>query len=157
MGLQSTAQIPIFGKVDSDNEICLNAIATAYDALNDKMLTKTTGIFKNTNIATINGRFGMLRMLCRKYAPSKSIFVDRIHKIVIDNFHNKISDAQALSLMNNTCKQHNINPGILNIAAMHINQAEMIQKPPNLPNPLGDLFSMFNQQNTQIKKRRMRR
>lgn len=147
MGKDSTAKLPVFGRVDTDNEICLNAIATAYDALNNIMLTKRLGMFDKTTIAEINGRFSVLKMLCNKYAPNKLVVINKIHKVVIDNFHNKISDARALELMQEICRQHDINPGILNIAAMHVNQAEM-------QDPFRNMFLFFNQQNP--KKRKMR-
>lgn len=156
MGENSTAKMPVFGRVDTDNEICLNAIATAYDALNNKMLTRQHGMFDKTTLTEINGRFGVLRMLCRKYAPSKLIVIDKIHKVVVDNFRGHISDSKAVSSLQNICTQHNLNPGILNIAAIQINQAEQMKM--QMPTPFGiDMFQLLGQQNmNQKKKRRMR-
>lgn len=147
MGPNSTAKLPVFGKVDTDNEICLNAIATAYDALNNTMLTRREGVFDQTNLTEINGRFSILKMLCRRYAPGKLVVINQIHKIVTDNFKNLITDAQALTLMHTLCLRHNVNPGLLNIAMLHVNQAEM-------HDPFG--MNIFFMMNNPPKKRRMR-
>lgn len=128
MGSNSTAKLPVFGMVDTDSEICLNAIATAYDALNKIMLTRKPGVFDRTTIAEINGRFGILRMLCRRYAPDKIIVIDKIQKIVTDHHKKRISDAEAINRMKQICMQHNLDPGLLNIAAMHVNQAELFNQ-----------------------------
>ena len=50
MGSDSTAKLPIFGRVDTGNEIALNAIATAYDSLNSKMLTRQLGLYDETSL-----------------------------------------------------------------------------------------------------------
>lgn len=140
MGLNSTARLPVFGKVDTDNEICLNAIATAYDALNNIMLTRNEGVLDKTTLQVINNRFSVLKMLCRRYAPDKLNLIEKIHKLVVDNYKGGISDGQALSLMHDLCIRYNVNPGMLNIAMLHVNQVEM-------QDPLGmNAFLMFNQQ-----------
>ena len=153
MGPNSTAKLPVFGRVDTDNEICLNAIATAYDALNNRMITRQPGSFDATTLPEINGRFNVLRMLCRKYAPNKLIVIDEIHNVVIEHFKGNISGSKAIQLLQNICNKHNLNPGVLNVAAFHINQAEQMMQ---MPNAFGiDMFMMLGQQN-QKKKRRIR-
>lgn len=140
MGPNSTARLPVFGKVDTDNEICLNAIATAYDALNNTMITRNEGVLDTTTLQVINGRFNVLKTLCRRYAPNKLTLIEKIHKTVIDNYNKRISDGQALTLMHDLCIKHNVNPGMLNIAMLHVNQVEM-------QDPLGmNMFMMFNQE-----------
>lgn len=153
MGVNSTAKLPVFGKVDTANEICLNAIATAYDALNNRMLTRQHGVFDETTLTEINGRFSVLRMLCRQYAPDKRIVINEIHNVVVEHFKGHSSYTQAIQLLQNICNKHMLNPGMLNVAAFHINQAEQMMQ---MPDAFGlNMFMQFDQQN-QIKKRRIR-
>lgn len=149
MGPKSTAKIPIFGKVDTCPEICLNVIATAYDALNDIMLTRQSGVYTKTNPATINGRFTVLKGLAKKYAPDRLIVINQIQKIVMDNYHGKISYNDALNKIKMVYDRNNIDPGLLNTAIFHINQAEVLQKKVN-----HGPFVWFNQQKTPLRKRR---
>jgi len=144
MGPDSTAKLPVFGKVDTDNEICLNAIATAYDALNNKMLTRKFGVYDKTTLTEINGRFSVLRLLCRNYAPNKLNLVNKIQDIVTNHFKGHLSDSQALSMLQQVSNEAGLNSGVFNIAALHINQAEQM----NNFAPFGiDLF-MFSNNNT---------
>lgn len=152
MGPDSTAGIPVFGKVDTDNEICLNAIATAYDALNKKMLTRKVGVFDNTTLTEINGRFSVLRLLCRKYAPNKIIVVNKIHDVVVNHFKGHLSDSQALMMLQKICDEYGLNPDVFNIAALHINQAEQMN---NMFMPFG--IDMFMFSNNQVKGRKNNR
>jgi len=125
MGPDSTAKLPVFGKVNTSNEIRLNIIATAYDSLNNTMLTRKAGVFDQTTLKKINGRFSTLRLLSRKHAPTELMLTDQIYKIVADHFKNIISDAQALASLQNICMRYNVDPFLLNIAMFHVNQAEM--------------------------------
>jgi len=154
MGPDSITQLPIFGNVDTDNEICLNAIATGYDALNNIMLTRTPGVFNKTTPAEINGRFGILRMLCSKYSPRMHSVVDKIQKVVVENSKGRISDKDALIVMRKICAEHDINSDIFDYAIMRINQAEQFKKQSRsrkIPNNAeqGALFfwSMSNKKN----------
>lgn len=152
MGANSTAKLPVFGRVDTDNEICLNAIATAYDALNSRMLTRSPGVFDKTTPAEINGRFNVLRLLCRNYAPDKLIVVNEIHNVVMKHYKGNISDVQAIDLLQNIISKYNLNPGILNVASLHISQAEQ------MANSFGlGMFSLFNPQNNSIDNNRRRK
>lgn len=156
MGNNPTARLPMFGRVDTDNEICLNAIAAAYDALNNIMIARNEGAIDKTNLVAINGRFNVLRMLCKRYAPGKLMIVDKIHKIVVDNYQGRISDADALSRMQNICVQNGMDPGLLNVAMLHVNRVEMLRqqatKNMQVPSEV-NMFILFNQQNTPHKKR----
>ena len=149
MGAKSTAKLPIFGKVDTCPEICLNVIATAYDALNDIMLTRQSGVFTKTNPATINGRFTVLKGLAKRYAPDRLIVINQIHKIVMDNYHGRITFNDALNKMQLVYNQNNIDPGLLNTAIFHISQAEVYnQKVRDEP------FIWFNQPKTPLRRRK---
>lgn len=153
MGSRSTAKIPIVNKVNTGNEICLNAIATAYDALNGKMLTRQLGVYDQANIKSINGKFHVLRMLCSKHAPSKLIVIDRIHKITTDNLKGIISDQQAINMLQQIINNYNLNPNLLNIAAIHINQAEEINF-----DPFGiNMFYWIGNNNNNVKTKKKRR
>lgn len=139
MGDKSTAKLPLFGKVDTSNEICLNAIATAYDALNQKMLTRRLGVFNQATLQMINGRFQVLKNLCIKYAPDKLMIINQIQRITTDNFKGNLSDRQAVMMLQEITRRYNLDPNMLNIAASHVNQAEQMQ--PITFNPFGiDMF-----------------
>ena len=150
MGVDSTARLPVVGRVDSGNEILLNAIAVGYDALNNRMLTRYVGVYDKTSLREINGRFGVLRLLCNRHAPSKLTTVNRIYGIVVDYFNGKITFDQAVSILNNISIKINSNFDFYNIAAFHINQAEQI----GMPKPFGiDMFLLLDN----INKRNVRR
>lgn len=124
VGLNSTAQIPVNNKVDTAKEIMLNAFATSYDALNNIMLTKRSGFFDKTTIQEINGRFGIIRMLCLKHCPSYISDVDAMYKIISEHYKNNISDVEALGSLRNICLKYNLNPSTIDNAINRINQAE---------------------------------
>ena len=153
MGNDSTARLPVFGKVDTSNEILLNAIATGYDALNNKMLTYQTGVFDNTTLSKINSRFGILRMLCRKYSPDEIPVVDRIYTIVVNHFKGKISYFKAMSLLNDISFKYTQNPNSFNIAALHIDNAEQVYS----PKPFGIDMFMFLDNNKDLKRKKERK
>lgn len=153
MGNNSTARLPIVGKVDTGNEICLNAMATAYDALNNKMLTRQMGVFDNTTLTEINSRFSILRMLARKHAPNKIVVVNKIYNVIRDHFKGHLSYSQAVSMLNEINMKYNNNPNHLNMAMAHVDHAEKI----SLPNAFGiEAFLYFANQNMNNKKHRGR-
>lgn len=142
MGPNSTAKIPVNNKVDNIQEIMLNAFATSYDALNSVMLTKKSGFFDKTTMQEINGRFGILRMLCLRHSPDHLSDVDMMYKIVKDNYHNQISDIQALEYLRSICLKYDLDPGQVDNAIIRINQAE--NKPSNFDN-LDQMFPFWVQ------------
>lgn len=143
MGLSSTAGIPVYGRVDTGNEIYLNALATAYDALNEKMLTRNIGVFETTTLNRINGRFSVLKMLARKHDPSKIIVINKIHSIVVDCFNNKISQADAFNKLNNIGNENNFNPFFFNVVANQVNKAESM----NVFNPFNNYLDNNKKKN----------
>jgi len=145
MGRNSTAQMPVFGTVDTDYEIVLNAISTAYDALNEIMLTRQPGVFEKTTVAEINGRFGTVRMLARRYAPRILPAVDEMHHICLENHAGRLSDVRALVLMREISTRYGMNPGILDEVCMRINNAEMLQRHPPVKNYMEQMFPYWNQ------------
>lgn len=124
MGQNSTAKLPVFGKVDTDNEICLNTLATAYDALNKIMITRQKGVYDETTADEINGRFNVLRLLCNRYAPEKKEFLNKVQQIVLKIYRGQISEMQAIAEIRNVCMQYGVNTGILDYAALRIDQTE---------------------------------
>jgi hypothetical protein len=128
MGPNSTAQIPVHNKIDTDQEIITNVFATGYDALNSVMLTRRSGYFDKTTMQEINGRFGVLRMLCSRYSPKSMMVLDEIYKIVSDNYHGLVSDLQALGALRQICLNNNLDPFIIDNAVVRINQAEQLSK-----------------------------
>jgi len=146
MGKSSTAGLPVFGNVDTDYEICLNAIATAYDGLNNVMITREPGVFDKTTSAEINGRFSVLRRLCKKYSPNMLPAIDELRRISLSNNAGNISDRVALEKMRHVCMKYSLDSSMLDQAAMHVNQAEMMKRsqnknPSKQPmNPWGVLF-----------------
>lgn len=148
MGFDSTAHLPVFGKVDTGNEICLNAIATAYDSLNGQMLTRMPGSFNKTTLDLVNKRFSILRMLCRKHSPGKLSIIEEIYSIAADHARGKINYDNALFYLNNVIVKHKLDPGILNIASYNIDHAEQVDM---------NFFDFFRKQNINSKFRRRNR
>jgi len=131
MGRDSTAGLPVFGNVDTDYEICLNAMATAYDGLNNVMLTREPGVFDKTTSREINGRFNVLHQLCKRYAPDKINAIEELRRITLSNNRGNISDRVALEKMRAVCYKYGLDTSMLDQAAVHINQAEMLRRIPN--------------------------
>lgn len=148
MGPNSAAQIPVKGNVDTSWEIILNAFSTGYDALNSIMLTKRSGFFDKTTMQEINGRFGILRMLAGHQAPHASHVVEKIYKIVLDNYHNVIGDIQALNSLRNVALEHGLDTGQIDNAIMRINQAEMVSH-----QGFGQMFPFWTQSNRKTNKK----
>jgi len=84
MGSDSVAGIKSDDKINEDWEILLNIYATAYDATNDVMLTHNPGVYDETTIQEVRGRFLILHKLCNKYAPNLKDEIKQIEKMTID-------------------------------------------------------------------------
>ena len=157
MGADSTANLPVFGKkVDTDYEICMNTIATGYDALNKVMLTRSPGIFKKTTNQLINQRFQILKALAKKYSPDKLPAIESFRKISIANNSGQISDKKALDMMIQICFKNGIDPNMLHQVKMQIDQAEMMKKMNENFKPQ-NMFPGFQQPKRRMKTRSRRR
>lgn len=143
MGMQSTAKIPTKGPVDTDLEVLLNMQATAYDAINGRMLTRTPGRFDAASKKEINGRFSVMRLLCRKYAPEKLRVVDELQRIVFLNLEGKIPDSTATRKIKDVCIRHGLNPSMADQVIVQVDMAEMQHKQHKTGSM--DMFSIFKQ------------
>ena len=81
--------ISAFGRVDTGNEICLNAVATGFDAVNNRVI----GV-------SVSERLRVLKMLCRDVAPNKVSIVNNIINIVDRFYSGNISKSKAMGLLN---------------------------------------------------------
>ncbi|MEM4935124.1 MAG: hypothetical protein QXY78_04255 [Thermoplasmata archaeon] len=82
-GPDSTAKIPVQGKVDSKIEILAVAYALAYDLANLQLLTRTPGKLKKADLDTVNGRFKVLYILARKHSPSTVQIIRQFHQLAL--------------------------------------------------------------------------
>lgn len=145
MGVNSTAQIPVFNKVDTPPEIILNAFATSYDALDNIMLTKRSGFFDKTTMQGVNGRFGILRMMCMRTSPEYLQDIEAMYNVVSENYKGNISDIQALEFLKSICLKHNLDPGRIDDAILRINQAENINQSGSNDYAFGQVFPFWVQ------------
>lgn len=133
----STAGIPTRGKVDEDWELLLNTYATAYDAINNKMLTRIPGKFDPTTKKEVRGRFRILKFLARKYAPHLLDEIAYLEKLSIAHLEGKLSDREYLQRLRNYMISKGISPKLIHLVEMKINEAEGLRNPPApQPQPL---------------------
>lgn len=82
-GRNSTAKIPVQGKVDSKIEILAVAYALAYDLANLQLLTRKAGELIKADVPTVNGRFKVLYILAHKHAKSAIPIIRQFHELAI--------------------------------------------------------------------------
>lgn len=95
MGPNSTAKLPSIGQVNTDWEVLMNVYGTAYDSIDNVMLTRDP---KKLDAATINelkGRFFILKSLAKKHSPQKLDTIKKIEQIAYQNARGSISDDTA--------------------------------------------------------------
>ena len=129
MGPFSTAKLPAQGKINEDWEILLDTYATAYDSVNNIMLTRTPGAFDPTAEREILGRFAVLKILAKKYKPSKIPVINKLEKLALDNFRGKISDKQYLRLLREITRKEGLNQELIMLAERNIDAVERMQAP----------------------------
>ena len=135
MGANSTAKLPTRGKVNEDWEILMNTYAVAFDALNRFMLTRQPGKYDPTTLREIHGRFAILKLLARKYAPHKLKAIEKLEQLTKAHFKGQISDRQFLAQIRTVTVRHGLNPQLVMLAEHHINAAERLPKLPKIPAP----------------------
>lgn len=127
MGLNSQAKIQAQGKVNTDKEILANTYSTAYDSINQWMLSKTGKLEKTTD-SEIRGRFLVLQLLCKKYAPNKKNFIFTIEKLALANNKGQISDKQYLNNLRFLARQEGLPTSVLDRIEYKIDTAEKLSK-----------------------------
>jgi len=80
--------ISAFGRVDTGNEICLNAVVTGIDAINNRII----GV-------SVSERFKVLKLLCRDVSPNKVSIINKVESIVNSFFKGEISKEKAMKLL----------------------------------------------------------
>lgn len=133
MGPNSTAGIIVHGKVNEDWEILLNTYATAYDAINSIMLTRQPGVFDRTTAQELHGRFAVLKMLAKRYAPEKLPVINELERLSLDHLKGKLSDREFLRRIRSLVRKHGMSEDLINYVEAQIQAAEMIKKPPAPP------------------------
>jgi len=124
MGKDSTAKIPKVGKVDAKWEILANTYATIYDALNNKMLTRTEGKFRRTTVKLIRGRFFVLKMLAKKHQPNLEKTIRRLEDLTIAYRQGKINKRELLQKVRKILKSKGLSPRTMKSIEQKIKTAE---------------------------------
>jgi len=124
MGKDSTAKIPIKGKVNSRTEILANTYATIYDSLNNKMLTRTEGKYRKTTVKLIKGRFFVLKMLAKKHQPKLVGTIDKLEDLTIAYRQGKINKRELLQKVRKILKSKGLPPRTMKLIEQKIKAAE---------------------------------
>jgi len=135
MGSNSTANILVNRKVDQDWEILAKTHATAYDSINGKMLTRSHKRYDQTTINEIKKRFRNLKLLALKHAPHTLDDIKYLEECSILNTKGVLSDKNYLSIIRGITIHNGLNPNLVMTIEQKVNQAEGIQKRPNMINP----------------------
>jgi hypothetical protein len=132
MGPKSTAKLPVRGRVDEDWEILLNTFATAYDAANNIMLTRSPGVFDPATDRELRGRFAILKLLAKKHSPDKLNAIKYLEKLSLDNLHGKLPDRVFLQKVREVCRKEGLRQDLINQAERNINAAERATRQSNM-------------------------
>ena len=124
MGKDSTAKIPIKGKVNSRTEILANTYATIYDSLNNKMLTRTEGKYRKTTVKLIKGRFFVLKMLAKKHQPKLVGTIDKLEDLTIAYRQGKINKRELLQKVRKILKSKGLSQKMMKLIEQKIRVAE---------------------------------
>lgn len=126
MGINSTAKIPTRGKVDEDWEILLNTYATAYDAINNIMLTRTPGVFDRTTVREVRGRFLVLKRIARRYAPERLQIIERLEELAVARVKGEITTEQYLRSIRALATRYGLRRDMVDLVEARIRAAEMV-------------------------------
>ncbi|WP_456477596.1 hypothetical protein [Geoglobus ahangari] len=129
IGPNSTAGIIVHGKVNEDWEVLLNTYATAYDAINSIMLTRQPGVFDRTTVEELHGRFAVLKMLARRYAPELYNVIEQLEDLSVKHLKGQISDKEFLRRIRGLARRHGLSEDLINYVEAQIQAAEMVRKP----------------------------
>lgn len=135
MGPNSTAGILVDGKVNEDWEILLTVYATAYDSINNHMLTRVPGHFDPTTEREVRGRFWVLKRLAKKYAPEELPVIEKLEKLSLDHLNGKISDREFLRRLRSLVRSRGIREDLIDYVEARIDAAERMQ-PHNIVNQM---------------------
>lgn len=124
MGPNSTAGILVDGKVNEDWEILLTVYATAYDSINNYMLTRIPGQFDPTTEREVRGRFWVLKRLAKKYATEELPTIEKFEKLSLDHLNGKISDHEFLRRLRSLVRSRGISEDLINYVEARIDAAE---------------------------------
>ncbi len=121
---RSVAGIPTHGKVNEDWELLTNLYATAYDEINGQLLTRTPQKYDPATIKELRGRFRILKLLARKYAPHLLDDIQYIEKLTLANAQGKINDREFLERLRAYIISRGLDPKLVALIELRINQAE---------------------------------
>jgi len=138
MGRNSTARIPMHGVLDSDKEALANIYATAYDSINNIMLTRNPEQIQRMTIIDLQRKFSILKLICRKRCPHMLDEIQTIESLSIANARGNISDKVFLRRIRHYVDKHGLNPSTINMIENRIDSAEMFARrnmKMNVPRP----------------------
>lgn len=160
MGSNSTAGIYSRGEINTDWEILMNIYGTAYDSLDNVMLTRDPHKLDPATVNELKGRFLILKQIAKKHAPEKVETIKKIERISIDNVQGRISDQQARQQIRSIIHQQRVPNPLLDNIEYKIDAAQGIAQHPakNVTHPLTQFMqqSFFPKTpaNKQTKKKR---
>jgi len=148
---RSIARIPTKGKVNDPTEVFGAGYATAFDAVNGRLLTRKPGKFDDATIREINGRFAVVKLLCRKNCPSRMPAIEKLHSLTISHIKGRISESAFIRQIREIGQRYNVDMSYTNLIEQRINMAEMQKHGRNMmpPNPFlkgkqNDVFEIKN-------------
>lgn len=120
------------GAIDQDWEILNETYATAYDSLNNMMVTD--GKYQRLSVGKLKTMFSKLRSLARKYAPDKMHVIDRLEMYSLAHANGKLTDREFLVAVRTVAEANGLDTSLIAMAEMRVNTVEArIEKKPYNP------------------------
>lgn len=152
MGQQSTAKLPVHGRIDEDWEFLMSNFSLAYDAVNAIMLTKTPGRFDPTTEKEIKARFAMEKSIARRRDPSKLKLIEHVEQLSLANLYGRLSDKAYLRKIREIHRKAGLSEDLINLAEHKIDMAERSPAHPRIktgvppPKNIGNVQRLFRPQ-----------
>lgn len=110
------------GEIDTDYEILTESYATAYDSLNNLMVSDNTR--KPTSVGSLRRTFSNIKHITRKYAPQKMHVVERLEMYAIAHAQGKLTDREFLVAVRTVAEANGLDTSLIAAAELKVNHTE---------------------------------
>ena len=128
-------KFPVIGSVDSDREVLINVLVTAFNALDNKVLP---GHFAKNSVNAANNRFAVLYANCKKHNPLLCPAIQQIQGVVNESLNNGVPYHMAVAQLQGICLRFGLNP--VNIEQVMVNSKAAQNGNPIVLNPFQQLM-----------------
>ena len=119
------------GRVNTDLEILKDTYATAYDAMNNVMVDRTS--VDPTTHSEVKYRFKELKRLAREYAPEKLGYIEKLEMYTMAHLAGKLSEREYLEAIRTVSELNGVQPEMLYSIEGRVDRLEHrnVQAPPS--------------------------